>query len=189
MKKCFHVFNSAVSSVKCNEIIRRGMHLPSQDASIGFNNDRLDNSYRKSIIRWFDYKENSDIVELLMHYVNVSNNESFGFDIFQTPHDLQFTEYHYTNNGKYDWHHDVWWENPAPIDRKLSVVIQLSPPASYTGGEFEFNAPEISAQDLQGFKQQGSVLVFPSFLFHRVTPILSGTRYSLVSWIEGPKFR
>ena len=90
---------------------------------------------------------------------------------------------------KYDWHHDVWWENTKPHDRKLSVVLQLSSQDKYTGGNFEFNAPEINPLEIEPFRQQGSILIFPSFLFHRVTPILSGTRYSLVSWIEGPKFR
>lgn len=189
MNKCFKLFEGVVSSTKCNEIVRRGMQLPSQDASIGFDNDRLDNSYRKSTIRWFYYRDNPDIVDLLMSYANEANRYHFGFDVFNTTYDLQFTEYHHTNNGKYDWHHDVWWENPSAHDRKLSVVLQLSPPESYTGGDFEFNAPEINPADISGFKKQGSVLVFPSFLFHRVTPILTGTRYSLVTWIEGPKFR
>jgi PKHD-type hydroxylase len=179
----------AVSEAKCNEIIWRGTQLPSQQASIGFDNDRQDDSYRKSVIRWFPPRKNPDIVNLIMEHVYEANRETFGFDIFPTTYDLQFTEYHATNNGKYDWHHDVWWENNKPHDRKLSVVLQLTSPSEYTGGDFEFNAPEINASDIASFKQQGSILIFPSFLFHRVTPLLTGTRYSLVTWIEGPKFR
>ena len=45
----------------------------------------------------------------------------------------------YSKEDFYEWHHDVWWTNPRAHDRKLSVVIQLSPPESYTGGDFEFS--------------------------------------------------
>lgn len=189
MKKCLTVFPGVIPAQKCNEIIRRGMQLPSQEASIGFSNDRTDNSYRVSTIRWFYHRENKDIVDLLLSYAQEANRENYGFDIFPTTYDLQFTEYYSTNNGKYDWHHDVWWENPRAHDRKLSIVLQLTPPQSYQGGEFEFNAPEIGKEELAPFKQQGSILVFPSFFFHRVTPVTQGTRFSLVSWLEGPKFR
>ena len=41
----------------------------------------------------------------------------------------------------------------------------------------------------EGFKAQGSVLVFPSYLVHRVSEITKGTRRSLVNWIEGPRWR
>jgi PKHD-type hydroxylase len=68
--------------------------------------------------------------------------------------------------------------------RKVSVVISITDPDTYEGGEFEFidgTKPDI--------KQRGSILVFPSFVEHRVTPITSGTRYSLVNWYCGDKFK
>jgi PKHD-type hydroxylase len=188
MLKLYHVFSGAIPVEKCNEIIRRGNLLPAQNASIGFDKDHVDNSYRVSTLRWFFGYENKDIVDIIEYYAMNANREYFGFDISVGAFEFQFTEYHGTNKGKYDWHHDVWWENPRPHDRKLSLSIQLSPPESYTGGEFEFRAnhdPLVMAT----FKPQGSIVVFPSFLEHRVTPVLSGTRYSLVSWVDGPKFR
>lgn len=188
MLKLYHVFPGAVSIAKCSEIINRGMCLPSQNASIGFTEDRVDNSYRISTIRWFYEPDNSDISKLIMQYAIFANREFFGFDISFGVHELQFTEYHSINKGKYDWHHDVFWENKRPHDRKLSVVIQLNDPSTYSGGEFEFRAPHDSNELVQ-FRQQGSVLVFPSFFEHRVTPVTAGTRYSLVSWVDGPKFR
>lgn len=189
MKQLYHVFPGVIPSTSCNEIIRRGLLLPSQEASIGFNNDHLDNSYRKSIIRWFFHREHSDIVQLMMSYAFEANREFFGFDIFPTTWDLQFTEYHANNNGKYDWHHDVWWTSPRYHDRKLSMILQLTDRNSYTGGNFEFDLPEINNNELEPFKTQGSILIFPSFFRHRVTPVTGGIRYSLVTWVEGPKFR
>lgn len=188
MQKLYHVFPCAVSSSLCDELINRGLQLPSQQASIGFTEDRVDNSYRVSTIRWFYEPDNKDISNLMMQYATFANREAFGFDISMGSHELQFTEYHGTTNGKYDWHHDVFWQNTRPHDRKLSVVIQLNDPREYEGGQFEFRMPHDSTE-LQGFRHKGSVIVFPSFFEHRVTPVTSGTRYSLVTWVDGPKFR
>lgn len=189
MLNLFHVFPGVIPSSKCNEIIRRGMELSPQNGSIGFDQDHVNDSYRVSTIRWFDFRHNKDISDLLVSFAKEANRESFGFDLFDTAYDIQFTEYHGTSVGKYDWHHDVWWSNPRLHDRKLSIVIQLSPPESYQGGDFEFRIAGADTSSMAGFKQQGSILVFPSFFEHRVTSVTVGTRYSLVSWIEGPKFR
>ena len=70
-------------------------------------------------------------------------------------------------------------------DRKLSVVVQLTDPDEYEGGEFKFKYVE----QPEGFNNRGSVLVFPSYLEHCVTPVTKGTRHSLVTWIEGPRWR
>lgn len=187
MNNLYYVFPSIISTSKCDEIIHRGLKLPSQQASIGFDKDHVDNSYRVSTIRWFYGPDNKDINDIVMYYANAANRECFGFDIFSTSFEFQFTEYHGLDKGKYDWHHDVWWTNSRAHDRKLSVIIQLSDPKSYTGGNFEIN--EICDYSPDMFKPRGSILVIPSFFRHRVTSVTSGSRYSLVSWVEGPKFR
>jgi len=72
--------------------------------------------------------------------------------------------------------------------RKLSMTVQLSEPDTYEGGEFYFydgNKDEIEP-DIQ---EQGSILVFDSRMWHRVAPVTKGVRYSLVSWILGPRFQ
>ena len=38
-------------------------------------------------------------------------------------------------------------------------------------------------------REQGQIIVFPSYTLHEVTPITKGTRYSLVSWVSGPSFK
>lgn len=187
MNSLFYLAPAAVPLSVCDNIIERGLRLPSNNATIGFNNDRQDNSYRVSTVRWFYGPDNKDIVDLIMHHATLANREHFGFDISIGAHEFQFTEYHGSVNGKYEWHHDVWWTNPRAHDRKLSVVIQLSDPFNYTGGDFEFCESE--GFNAQTFKTRGSVLVFPSFFRHRVTSVTSGLRYSLVSWVDGPKFR
>lgn len=69
--------------------------------------------------------------------------------------------------------------------RKLSGVLFLSNPESYEGGNFEMEDFEMP------FKKapQGSIIIFPSYLTHRVTPVLSGERYTAVCWATGPAFK
>jgi PKHD-type hydroxylase len=73
---------------------------------------------------------------------------------------------------------------PRKARRKLSLVCQLSDPSEYEGGELQINTGEIFTPE----KQKGTVILFPSYLLHRVTPVTKGTRRSLVLWIEGPAF-
>ena len=34
-------------------------------------------------------------------------------------------------------------------------------------------------------ENKGSIIIFPSFVYHQVTPVLRGLRQSLVGWISG----
>jgi PKHD-type hydroxylase len=73
----------------------------------------------------------------------------------------------------------------AMSQRKLSLTLQLSPPEAYEGGGLEF----FGAGELSVSRLQGTLIAFPSFLHHRVTPITRGKRESLVMWWHGPAFR
>lgn len=187
MKNLWEIWEGAISPEYCDVIIDRGKQRNAQEATIGFDPKAPPvHSYRSSTIRWLDVEGlDADIAAYMMKFIKRSNRNNFGFDIREL-NEIQFTEYHGTSTGKYDWHHDVFFENPAPFDRKLSIVIQLSDPNNYVGGDFEF-FNMISPGDK--FKTRGSVLIFPSFFPHRVLPVTEGQRISLVSWVEGPKWR
>lgn len=77
--------------------------------------------------------------------------------------------------------------------RKLSIVIILSPPEEYEGGEFKFDfgrhQPRSVVNNLSHLKEMGTIIIFPSFLYHCVTPVKSGVRYSLVSWCSGDPWK
>ncbi len=135
-------------------------------------------SIRKTRIGW---TEDHKLQEKMKRFLLEANRNAFGFNADYLP-PLQFGEYH--PGGHYDWHHDVNWNNEGMYDRKLSIVLQLSDPATYSGGDFEF-----SEVQNPNFRPQGSVLVFPSYLLHRVTPVISGVRHSLVGWVEGPRWK
>jgi PKHD-type hydroxylase len=186
MNNVWEVWPSALTAVECDSIIERAALYNDQSATVGFSSaTRSDESYRSSTIRWLDVGTESDLVDRLMHFVNSSNRTNFGVEIV-APYDLQFTEYHGARKGKYDWHQDVWLESTRAYDRKLSIVVQLSEPGDYEGGAFEFFGLQHPGAT---FAPRGSLLIFPSFLQHRVLPVTGGIRRSLVSWVEGPRWR
>jgi len=151
--------------------------------------------YRKSNVRfvhlddgtqWIFNKFNGVIDELNQRYFNF---DLYGYDSFQ------YTVYDSSYAGKYDWHMDMimgealpdrmWLESP----RKLSLVMPLNRPGvDYTGGEFQIHAgAEENCETLD--MERGKIYAFPSFVIHRVKPVLTGVRKSIVIWVQGPKFR
>jgi len=160
------------------------------DGQIGFGDKSAPNSqYRSSKIGWvntYDARYQS-IVSTIWNFGKLANRNAYAFDI-DFLNDIQYTHYYGSTNDKYDWHIDTFWGNGTPYDRKISMVIQLSDPNDYEGGEFQFD-PEIAQPNAEHLRQRGTVIAFPSFIRHRVTPVTSGTRKSLVAWIEGPNFR
>lgn len=110
-------------------------------------------------------------------YANISAKWNYSVNKAEC---VQLTEY--GEKGHYDWHEDwhPFVENSHEI-RKLSVVCLLSDPSEFEGGSFEFKEENGGVVPLR----KGSVVVFPSFLTHRVATVLSGKRISAVSWILG----
>jgi len=76
--------------------------------------------------------------------------------------------------------------------RKLSMTINLSDPNDYEGGDLKIDTKSLdeeSVHNVTQIKPQGSLVVFPSYLYHQVTPVTKGTRYSLVVWCLGKPFK
>jgi PKHD-type hydroxylase len=169
----------------CDRLIERALELPAEEGTLGVERKGM-SDVRRSTLRWLDVDgQDVAVANDIMFFAKKANRQSFGFDIAGVEA-AQFTEYHATQSGKFDWHQDVLSGSVAPFDRKLSFVAQLSEPTDYEGGNFEFFNIKNPGPEL---RNRGAVLVFPSFLQHRVTPVTAGVRRSLVSWIEGPKFR
>jgi PKHD-type hydroxylase len=76
--------------------------------------------------------------------------------------------------------------------RKLSVTVSLSDPSTYDGGnlKFDFGPHHDGARYhvCEEIRPRGSIIVFPSHVYHQVTPVTRGTRYSLVAWNLGNPF-
>ena len=97
---------------------------------------------------------------------------------------LQFTEYSSETADHYKKHIDTLMRSYGY--RKLSFSVQLTNPDEYKGGDLNIYTQE---DPMVLSRDQGSLVAFPSFRLHEVTPIESGTRYALVGWVLGPKFK
>ena len=110
------------------------------------------------------------------------NAQYYRFELTGFGEALQLTNYDQAEHGMYGWHQDYG----GNISRKLSLVLQLTDPSEYEGG----NLQVLTGQEpMTVRKQKGLIAAFPSYIVHQVTPVTQGTRQSLVSWISGAPFR
>ena len=180
MRELYQIFPSAFSDNQINKILEIVSNQSLLDAST-FSSKIPSDKIRKSKICWLS---EDWIKHLLWEYILKINCNAFKIEV-ENNAEVQFTQYRFDENGHYDWHHDVNWNGQADIDRKISMTVQLSNENEYDGGDFEFEELETNAN----FKLKGTIIIFPSYLRHRVTPITSGVRKSLVAWFSGPQWR
>lgn len=136
--------------------------------------------YRQTKIAWRDPLH--PISACLHTYIRFAN-EHAGWDF-----DIKTCEYaqigKYEVDGHYSWHKDTFTPDQNGFQRKLTAVMLLNDPSEYTGGVLE-----IKNNKDHMLKTVGSIVVFPSFLEHRVTEITEGVRYSATCWAVGPAFK
>ena len=180
MRELFKILPSAISKEQISKIIEISTKKPVSDASI-FSTYRPMQKIRSSKICWIS---DQWIKDLLWKYVKNVNEINFHVNVYNNS-EIQFTEYRSEENGHYDWHHDVNWSSENNFARKISVTVQLSDENEYEGGNFEFDEIKTNIN----FKSQGTILIFPSYLRHKVTPVKLGIRRSLVAWFFGPNWK
>ncbi|HWA46268.1 MAG TPA: 2OG-Fe(II) oxygenase [Hypericibacter adhaerens] len=173
---------------ECERIIAAGKSQMIEEGTImtpGQGSNVIDRSKRSNGITWFKQGEPTTkaLQAKIGRLVEDVNKEIYHFDLTGFGEALQFTRYESVGDT-YTWHQDLGVG--ASSIRKLSVVVQLSDPATYRGCDLQmFRDGEPAAVE----RNQGTVLIFPSWTLHRVTPLEEGVRYSLVAWISGEPFR
>jgi PKHD-type hydroxylase len=166
------------------DIIVLGKRLNVQRASTGGSGvNCLD--HRKSFVSWISINESTSwIFEKITSVVKEHNQKFYNFDLTMIER-LQFTYYSSEEEGMYKQHVDpLEWSNPH--NRKLSLVLQLSDPSEYEGGELKLH---LGNTPTSIEKRLGLMVSFPSYTLHEVTPVTKGERYSLVVWVHGPAFK
>ena len=123
------------------------------------------------------------LYERLWNAAQECNRLFFCVDVGGVEANVQLARYDSASLGFYNWHTDFAGIRPL---RKLSISIQLSRPEDYDGGDLELMYG-IEPQKLD--RTRGALIAFPSFMLHRVTPVTRGTRWSLVAWILGSRWR
>jgi PKHD-type hydroxylase len=170
-------FAGVLSQDECARIIELGQSLVLESGEMV--NPRQD--YRKASISWIWRKPEHDWLFERIAALAQQVNRYYKFECAGFMDALQFTQYE--TGDAFDWHVDCG-EGPSST-RKISISIQLSDPHDYDGGGLEF----VTRGELPMARIQGTVIVFPSYICHRVTPITRGTRRALVAWASGPPFR
>lgn len=163
-----------------------------EDASIGGIVPMSSNNepYRSSRVAWINWDE---WIAGIIHNIMISaNKEYFKYDLTHFQTHIQATIYNGSNKDFYTWHVDsgagaMKREDGVVTERKLSCSLILSDPEEYTGGELQFHYYKnffISTKP-----KKGDALIFPAWMPHRVRPVKSGKRISLVAWMNGPCFK
>ena len=216
LKNYIWYFESAIPPKICDDIIKLGK---TKKEDLGITGDFINGRdlkkkpLSKKEIKNLKSKRNSDIVWLddawiykeVHPYIRMANaNAGWNFEINHSEL-CQFTKYKL--NQYYDWHCDSWdkpYDRKDPNNpehgriRKLSMTCQLTDGSEYKGGELEFDFRNYDPHMRDESKHRvqckeilpkGSIIVFPSFVWHRVKPVTAGTRYSLVVWHLGRPFR
>ena len=179
---CYYWFETGFSSEEVNLIVKKAKNYESQKATI-IGEDK-ENTIRKSNIKWLPVNDEWNwVYDRVSNQIMEANKALWQFNLHTIIDNIQYTEYE-GNGGHYDWHLDI---GPRSINhRKVSVVVQLSDPDDYVGGNLELHPGSNSFAVPRG---KGTVVVFPSFLLHRVTPLTSGLRRSLVLWAGGEPYK
>jgi PKHD-type hydroxylase len=171
-----------------NKIVRLVKEYEYSDALILDDIDGKNDEVRKSRIKWLppEAEKTEWIYERLMGLALDVNYDYWKFNLHHVQDSIQYTEYEADYSGHYHWHMDL---GPHPIShRKISMIVQLSDSSEYEGGEVEINNGDFE-KPLVASKFKGDVIIFPSYLMHRVKPVTKGFRKSLVLWVGGATFR
>ena len=195
----FYHLPRAIPAHECEEIIEYGKSLNPKEGKTSASNSMLSSEEKQEHSEKIRSSKTAFIsdnwlkrdLQSIVEYAN----KSWKFNL-KYNEDVQFTEYE--PRGHYNWHNDSL-KNPMNMknmQRKLSTVVQLSSPEDYEGGDLKFNLRGLDSNTGDTvmspppeFKQQGSLVIFPSFLWHKVEPITSGKRYSLVMWTLGENWK
>jgi len=200
----YYYFKGAIPLETCNKIIKKYSKTKLKE---GTTKGQKKNIRDSKVI----FTSEPDLYDLIHPYIYTANQKAgwnFDWDFTEA---CQFTKYGL--NQHYNWHQDGT-PDPYPMDyanlnyrgkyRKLSTTISLSDGSKYTGGDFQIDLRDKNIDftkktkdqydvsriiTLKELREPGTVIVMPSFNWHRVTPVLKGTRYSLVCWSLGYPWR
>jgi len=167
----------------CKAVIKLSDNFSEQEATV--IDGRTDTNIRSNSLYAIDDEKFKAIV---FDWVQTANLEmGWLFDLTGVEN-LQLSKY--TEQERYGWHYDI---QPGNKCRKLTFNVVLND--DYEGGDFQFSWGSPSAPYRKrviaepALERAGKIVVFPSYYYHRVTPVTKGVRYSLTGWAWGPPFK
>lgn len=182
LKQTATLYPKAVSKALCKYIIATAPLDKTNEAMVAdTEGGKVNNAQRKTDVVFVSPLDPVGCI-LQAHLRDANVRLGWNFDIF-LPENVQVGRY--VDGGHYDWHVDSFPPDENNMQRKLTAVLFLSDPDSFEGGDFELKA----APDIPARPEQGDIVVFPSVLEHRVTPVTAGERHTAVCWMVGPAFK
>lgn len=177
---------NALNEQQIKEIIELGEKLTPSPAQVGGGlAGRVDEHTRRSNTSWINPDVAPNWVARYFEELFLAvSAKHFGFELTGIE-SLQYTVYNEKYSGEYKWHNDTAFVGTG-IVRKLSMSILLSDEDEYAGGRLIL-APQ--GNPIVAEEKKGQAIFFPSWTPHCVTPIMKGTRKSLVIWAHGPAFK
>lgn len=164
----------------CDYALSRMNWEEAKDGTVRDGVGILDETKRVTQVLWEDV--HTPIAAVALHFIKMANERAgWNLDILY-PQNVQMGRY--GPGGHYDWHMDSGIPDENNHQRKLSCSILLNDPSEYEGGMLEIQSVEKPLPTARG-----SIIVFPSNVQHRVSPVISGVRYSAVCWTVGPAFK
>tara|TARA_R100001460_G_scaffold94003_2_gene136030 strand:+ start:1086 stop:1706 length:621 start_codon:yes stop_codon:yes gene_type:complete len=203
LENYFYVFSGALPSRLCDDLVNYGEQKTKLTATTGDFIKEPETAQdfaklyktRNSSVCWLDEPW---IYNAILPFVREANVQAgWNFEL-ERSESCQWTKY--AESQHYTWHQDSFKKptnQPGSpfhgLTRKISVTVSLVDGDSYEGGDLEFDlrnngdsSPNIITS--QDARKKGSIIIFPSFIWHRVAPVVKGTRYSLVIWSCGKPF-
>jgi PKHD-type hydroxylase len=188
-----HIYPSVFTAAVCRRLIDLGLERGAASATVqDAGSDHADAALRRARVAWIEPDDDTSWLFERLAGVAAEANRHYRFELTGFGEDVQFTTYDEAGSF-YTWHQDGL-DGPV-ASRKLSLVVQLSSPDDYDGSDLEFLevTEDYLAADAGRWRtrvrRRGTVVAFPAFEYHRVTPLLDGVRHSLVCWVSGPTFR
>jgi PKHD-type hydroxylase len=179
----YYFFKEGFSKDELNIIETQVATLSFHEASTAGGNSK---EMRSSRIKWIPQNEQWQwLYEKLINMATEANDTLWNFELMSAPEPIQYTEYLDVDAGHYDWHQDI---GPDALSlRKVSITVQLSEDIDYEGGDLEFSKG--GSGGIMAPRGAGTVVIFPSYLMHKVHKITKGTRKSFVLWVGGAHYK
>jgi PKHD-type hydroxylase len=187
-------WDNFLSRDEINELLSMPEWLNSSAGSVGGQQVNLEGAsiteeIRSSSVSWLNLdNRTSKYWDKFSKVIAEVNSDFFQFDLSGMYEPMQLTVYKGLPDQKdhYTWHTDMSMRD-RHVPRKLSMTLLLSDPSEFTGGELEIKTDSDNIITLE--QKQGRAWFFPSWVLHRVAPVTSGIRRSLVIWVGGPPFK
>jgi len=183
------IYRQVIPVKVCEHLTEYTSSMKLHPATIGLVN-QLNKNYRDTLVSIFP--EDHWIMGIHFHYGAIANNLKWNFDL-TGPSPSQFATYQ--SGCFYNWHSDC---PDVPLrdqiqTRKITCILNISAPNSYEGGDFKIRLSSDSDEPkeycIPDIKEEGSIIVFPSILPHKVTDVTSGERSTVTTWLLGPPLK